>query len=101
MCPMSRKFFPEPHVSIFNQLPDSFLSELLMRKQLKLMKLGFLAAQCAPYFSPAERWDVAKNTSWAAFCRQRRTKQSFNESRVGPKAQPSTGGVIHILLIAG
>lgn len=43
----------------------------------------------------------AKNTSRAAFCRQWRTKQSFNESRVAPKAQPSTGGVIHILLIAG
>lgn len=41
-----------------------------------------------------------KNTSRAAFCRQWRTKQSFNESRVAPQAQPSTGGVIHILLIA-
>lgn len=46
------------------------------------------------------RSSLAKNTSWAAFCRQRRTAQSFNESRVAPQAQPSTGGVIHILLIA-
>lgn len=53
------------------------------------------------FFAEMGRGSSSKNTSRAAFCRQRRTKQSFNESRVAPKAQPSTGGVIHILLIAG
>lgn len=62
-----------------------------------------VAAFPAFFFHGGEmgRGSSAKNTSRAAFCRQRRTKQSSNESRVAPQAQPSTSGVIHILLIAG
>lgn len=76
---------------------DSLMSKLLMKK-----KNSFLAG-CLIFHGGREmgRGLSAKNTSRAAFCRQRRTKQSFNESRVAPKAQPSTGGVIHILLIVG
>lgn len=61
---------------------------------LFLLVLFLLAAEM-------ERRLIAINTSRAAFCRQWRSTQSFNESRLAPQAQPSTGGVIHILLIAG
>lgn len=89
------------NISIFSRF-SSLTSKLLMTKKAN-SNFRSRAFRACLIFHGREmgRGLSAKNTSRAAFCRQWRTKQSFNESRVAPKAQPSTGGVIHILLIAG